>query len=92
MCDYFKVGEQRLKDFGNCRFYWKLRYVNRLEFLWDQVRRNEIEIPEFVYDHDAELEYPPMMDYGLESDHPRFYGAVPSVDSPVSMYSMRCIA
>jgi hypothetical protein len=26
-------------------------------------------MPEFVYDHDDDLEYRPMMDYGQESDH-----------------------
>ncbi|KAJ9564697.1 hypothetical protein OSB04_000663 [Centaurea solstitialis] len=57
----------------------------------DQIRRNAVEIPEFVRDHDEDLEYRPMMDYGLESDHPRVYGA-PAVDSPVAMYSMRCIS
>ncbi|KAA8547561.1 hypothetical protein F0562_003990 [Nyssa sinensis] len=72
-------------------FYGKLRYINRLDFLWDQVRRYEIEIPDFVYDHDEDLEYRPMMDHGLESDHPRVYGA-PAVDSYVPMYSMRCIS
>ncbi|KAF5739312.1 hypothetical protein HS088_TW12G00515 [Tripterygium wilfordii] len=71
--------------------YGKLKYVNRLEFLWDHVRRNEMEIPEFVYDHDEELEDRPIVDYGLESDHPRVYCAA-SVDAPVSMYSMRCIS
>ncbi|XP_010266934.1 PREDICTED: protein GDAP2 homolog [Nelumbo nucifera] len=84
-----------LATFGRFLFsgglYGKLKYVSRLEFLWEHVRRNEIEIPDFVYDHDEELEYRPMMDYGLESDHPRVYGA-PTVDSPVSMYSMRCIS
>ncbi|XP_043710843.1 protein GDAP2 homolog [Telopea speciosissima] len=70
--------------------YGKLKYMSRLEFLWKHVRRKEIEIPEFVYDHDEELEYRPMMNYGLESDHPRVYG-VPT-DSPVSLYSMRCIS
>ncbi|CAN4123046.1 unnamed protein product [Withania somnifera] len=25
--------------------YWKLNYVNRLEFLWEHVKRKEIEIP-----------------------------------------------
>lgn len=74
------------------RLYGKLRYVSRLDYLWEHVRRNEIEIPEFVIDHDEDLEFRPMMDYGLESDHPRVYGA-PSLDSPaVSMYSMRCIS
>ncbi len=64
--------------------------MNRVELLWEHVS-NEIEMPEFVYDHDQELECRPMMDYGLESDHPRVHRA-PSLDSPVSMYSMRCIA
>lgn len=74
------------------RLYGKLRYVNRIDYLWEHVRRNEIEIPEFVMDHDEDLEYRPMMDYGLESDHPRVYGA-PAVDSPtLSIYSMRCIS
>lgn len=50
-----------------------------------------MKIPEFVHDHDEELEYHPMMDYGLESDHPRVYTEPPSMD-PISMYSMRCIA
>ncbi|PON93984.1 CRAL-TRIO lipid binding domain containing protein [Trema orientale] len=82
-----------LATFGRFLFsgglYQKLNYVTRLEFLWDHVRRNEIEVPEFVYDHDEELEYRPMMDYGIESDHPT---ALSMVDSPLTMYSMRCIA
>ncbi|KAL2512792.1 SEC14 cytosolic factor family protein/phosphoglyceride transfer family protein [Abeliophyllum distichum] len=72
-------------------FYWKLRYIKRLEFLWDNIRRKEIEIPEFVYEHEEELEYHRAMDYGLESDHPRAYGA-PNLDTTVLTYSMRCIA
>ncbi|OMO55745.1 hypothetical protein CCACVL1_27044 [Corchorus capsularis] len=85
-----------LATFGRLLFsgglYGKLRYVNRLDYLWEQVRRNEIEIPEFVHDHDEDLEYRPMMDYGLESDHPRVYGAPAVESSPVSLYSMRCIS
>ncbi|GAA0164175.1 hypothetical protein LIER_19873 [Lithospermum erythrorhizon] len=74
------------------RLYGKLRYVNRLEFLWDNIKRNEIEMPEFVFEHDEDLEYRPVLDYGMESDHPRIYNDAPLVDYPVSMYSMRCIA
>ncbi|KAE8654067.1 putative ubiquitin-protein ligase [Hibiscus syriacus] len=77
--------------FFNGGLYSKLKYVSRLEFLWDHVRRMGIKVPEFVYDHDDELEYRPMMDYGLESDHPRVYSRPPLKD-PVSVYSMRCIA
>ncbi|KAF6135618.1 hypothetical protein GIB67_028189 [Kingdonia uniflora] len=84
-----------LATFGRFLFsgglYGKLKYVTRLDFLWDHIRRKDIEIPEFVYDHDEALEYRPMMDYGIESDHPRHYGA-PVMDSPVSSYSMRCIS
>lgn len=75
------------------RLYGKLRYVNRLDYLWEHVKRNEVEIPEFVIDHDEDLEYRPTMDYGLESDHPRVYYGAPTVDAPaVSTYSMRCIS
>ena len=72
---------------GYGRLYGKLRYISRVDYLWEHVRRNEIEMPEFVYDHDDDLEYRPMMDYGQESDH-----AGAAVDSPVSSFSMRCIS
>ncbi|XP_021284671.1 ganglioside-induced differentiation-associated protein 2 [Herrania umbratica] len=78
--------------FFNGGLYAKLKYVSRLEFLWDHVRRMEMEIPEFVHDHDEELEYRPAMDYGLESDHPRIYSTTSVPVDPISMYSMRCIA
>ncbi|KAL3840163.1 hypothetical protein ACJIZ3_024754 [Penstemon smallii] len=80
----------RLHFAGSSGLYGKLRYINRLEFLWDKVRRNEIEIPEFVYDFDEEMECCSTMDYGLESDHPG--NGAPTPDSSVSTYSMRCIA
>ncbi|XP_004287758.1 PREDICTED: protein GDAP2 homolog [Fragaria vesca subsp. vesca] len=84
-----------LATFGRFLFtggvYGKLKYVSRLDYLWEHVRRSEIDVPDFVYDHDEDLEHRPMMDYGLESDHPRVYGA-PAVDSSESMYSMRCIS
>ncbi|KAM7258999.1 hypothetical protein ACFE04_014740 [Oxalis oulophora] len=85
-----------LATFGRLFFtgglYGKVKFVTRVEFLWEDMRRNEIEIPEFVYAHDEELEYRPMTtDYNLESDHPRIYNA-PLMESSVAMYSMRCIA
>lgn len=58
----------------DCRIYWKLNYVTRLEFLWEHVKRKEIEMPEFVYEFEEELDdYRPMTDYGMEGDHPRVY-------------------
>ncbi|KAF7809613.1 ganglioside-induced differentiation-associated protein 2 [Senna tora] len=76
----------------NAGLYGKLRYVSRLDYLWENVKKNEVEIPEFVYDHDEDLEHRPMMDYGLESDHARVYRASSALDSPVNTYSMRCIS
>ncbi|GMI86324.1 hypothetical protein like AT4G35750 [Hibiscus trionum] len=89
-----------LATFGRLLFgdglYGKLRYLNRVDYLWEQVRRKEIEIPEFVYDHDEDLEYRPMTEYGLENDHPhpRVYAAhAVAIDSPsASIYSMRCFS
>ncbi|KAG7029460.1 Protein GDAP2-like protein, partial [Cucurbita argyrosperma subsp. argyrosperma] len=73
--------------------YNKVKYVKRVEFLWEYVRRKEIELPEFVYDYDEKLEFCPVMDSGLESDYLRLFSASPSVDSAVSTYSsMRCFA
>ncbi|KAL2939708.1 Protein GDAP2-like protein [Bienertia sinuspersici] len=84
-----------LATFGRLFFlsglYSKVKYVSRVDFLWENIRRNAIELPDYVYDHDEDLEHRPMMDYGLESDHPRVYDA-PSVDSPLATYSMRCIS
>ncbi|CAI9780606.1 unnamed protein product [Fraxinus pennsylvanica] len=39
-------------------WYWKVRYVNRLEFLWENVRKKDIEILEYVYEEEEETEYP----------------------------------
>lgn len=50
------------------RFFSKLVYVSRLEFLTEYVRKGQIDIPEFVVEHDQELETRPLMDYGLEVD------------------------
>ncbi|KAK8945753.1 hypothetical protein KSP40_PGU014321 [Platanthera guangdongensis] len=72
--------------------YWKMRYVSRLEFLGEHMRKGEIKLPEFVRDHDEELERRPLMDYGLEiGHHHRDYDA-PAMDSAASMYSLRCIS
>lgn len=79
--------------FGGGGLYGKVKYVNRLEFLWDHVRRKGAEMPEFVHDFDEEMEWRPQtVDYGLESDHPGVIPGVPTFDSTVPTYSMRCIA
>lgn len=78
---------------GGGGLYGKVKYVNRLEFLWDHIRRKGAEMPEFVRDFDEEMEWrPTTVDYGLESDHPGAIHGVPTFDSTVSTYSMRCIA
>eukprot|EP00252_Welwitschia_mirabilis_P006004 TRINITY_DN16646_c0_g1_i1.p1 TRINITY_DN16646_c0_g1~~TRINITY_DN16646_c0_g1_i1.p1 ORF type:complete len:238 (-),score=45.27 TRINITY_DN16646_c0_g1_i1:351-1064(-) len=59
--------------------YWKIKYISRLEFLWNDIKKRQIEIPDFVYEHDELLEYRPLMDYGIEAD-PFSLHAGPSVD------------
>ncbi|XP_059074333.1 uncharacterized protein LOC131070942 isoform X2 [Cryptomeria japonica] len=48
--------------------YGKLKCVNRLEFLWGHIRKGQIEIPDFVHDHDDQLDDRPLMDYGVEAN------------------------
>ncbi|KAH9679810.1 CRAL-TRIO domain-containing protein [Citrus sinensis] len=49
--------------------YWKIKYVSRLQYLWNDIKKGEIEIPEFVQNHDNVLEHRPLTDYGIEPDH-----------------------
>lgn len=49
-------------------FYSKLKYISRVEFLWDHLKKGQVEVPEFVQEHDQDLEERPLMDYGLEAD------------------------
>lgn len=58
------------------------------------MRRKEVDVPEFVYDEDEEMErrWPCMMDFGPESDHPRLYHSPAFFDNAVPLYSTRCIA
>ncbi|ERN05030.1 hypothetical protein AMTRI_Chr01g109290 [Amborella trichopoda] len=48
--------------------YSKIQYVSRLEYLWDEIKKGQVEIPEFVQSHDNDLEHRPLMDYGIEPD------------------------
>ncbi|XP_051139302.1 uncharacterized protein LOC127257064 [Andrographis paniculata] len=85
-----------LATFGRVLFsglYGKVRYVSRLEFLWTEVRRKGVEIPDFVYEYDEEMmESRTIVDYGMESDHPRIIHQAPVFDCGVHTYSTRCIA
>lgn len=48
--------------------YWKIKYVSRLQYLWEDIKKGEVEIPDFVQDHDDVLEHRPLTDYGIEPD------------------------
>ncbi|CAL5356564.1 unnamed protein product [Camellia sinensis] len=48
--------------------YWKIKYISRLQYLWEDVSKGEVEIPEFVQNHDDILEERPLTDYGIEPD------------------------
>lgn len=51
-----------------CSLYWKIKYISRLQYLWNDVKKGEVEIPEFVQSHDEILEHRPLTDYGIEPD------------------------
>ena len=36
--------------------------------MWDYMKKDQLDIPEVVAEHDTELESRPLMDYGIEVD------------------------
>ena len=45
-----------------------MTFVSRVEFMWDYMKKDQLDIPEVVAEHDTELESRPLMDYGIEVD------------------------
>ncbi|XP_074306742.1 uncharacterized protein LOC141641988 [Silene latifolia] len=68
--------------------YWKIKYVSRLQYLWDDVKKGEVEIPEFVKNHDNILENRPLTDYGIEPD-PMHLAEIPSATNSFGRYTER---
>ncbi|XP_073287401.1 uncharacterized protein [Primulina huaijiensis] len=48
--------------------YWKIKYISRLQYLWQDIKKGDVEIPDFVQEHDNILEHRPLTDYGIEPD------------------------
>ncbi|OAY82020.1 ganglioside-induced differentiation-associated protein 2 [Ananas comosus] len=65
--------------------YWKIKYVSRLQYLWEDIKKGEVEIPEFVQRHDEVLEHRPLTDYGIEPD-PLHLTEVPSLGYSLGRY------
>lgn len=61
--------------------YWKIKYVSRLQYLSDDIKKGEVEIPDFVKSHDEVLEHRPLTDYGIEPDSLNVTGAPYSAHS-----------
>ncbi|KAL5222809.1 hypothetical protein ABZP36_027522 [Zizania latifolia] len=55
--------------------YWKIKYVSRLEYLWGDIRKEEVEI----------LEHQPLTDYGIEPD-PLHLADMPAVGYSLGRY------
>uniref|UniRef100_A0A2P2IWW0 CRAL-TRIO domain-containing protein n=1 Tax=Rhizophora mucronata TaxID=61149 RepID=A0A2P2IWW0_RHIMU len=68
--------------------YWKIKYVSRLQYLWEDIKKGEIEIPEFVKSHDDVLEHRPLTDYGIEPD-PFHLNELPSMSYSFGSYQER---
>ncbi|KAM4091712.1 hypothetical protein ACJW30_09G157500 [Castanea mollissima] len=68
--------------------YWKIKYVSRLQYLWEDIKKAEVEIPEFVKNHDDILEHRPLTDYGIEPD-PSHLAEIPSMAYSFGRYEER---
>lgn len=71
--------------------YWKIKYISRLQYLWDDIKKGEVEIPEFVLNHDDVLEHRPLTDYGIEPD-PLHLTEIPSSAYPFGRHEERWTA
>lgn len=71
-----------------CSLYWKIKYVSRLQYLWDDIKKDQIEIPDFVQSHDDVLEHRPLTDYGIEPD-PLHLTEVPAMSYSMGRYEER---
>ncbi|VAH85207.1 unnamed protein product [Triticum turgidum subsp. durum] len=65
--------------------YWKIKYVSRLEYLWGDIKKGEVEIPDFVTEHDKILEHRPLTDYGIEPD-PLHLADIPAAGYSLGRY------
>jgi hypothetical protein len=59
--------------------------VSRLEYLWGDIKKGEVEIPDFVIEHDKVLEHRPLTDYGIEPD-PLHLADVPAAGYSLGRY------
>ncbi|KAB2609760.1 ganglioside-induced differentiation-associated-protein 2 [Pyrus ussuriensis x Pyrus communis] len=60
---------------------WKIKYESRLQYLGDDIKKGEVEIPEFVKNHDDVLEHRPLTEYGIELN------PLPMLEVPSTAYS-----
>lgn len=82
-------GKRRYTKFWSlCSLYWKIKYVSRLQYLWDDIKKDQIEIPDFVQSHDDVLEHRPLTDYGIEPD-PLHLTEVPAMAYSMGRYEER---
>ncbi|KAL5214327.1 hypothetical protein ABZP36_003479 [Zizania latifolia] len=72
--------------------YGKLRYVSRLEYLWADMSKGELDVPEVVRRHDDDLERRPLMDYGIEASERCGVFDAASMDTTASLHSLRCVS
>ncbi|CAN6719075.1 unnamed protein product [Malus baccata var. baccata] len=56
-------------------------YESRLQYLWNDIKKGEVKIPEFVKNHDDVLEHRPLTDYGIEPN------PLPMLEVPSTAYS-----
>ncbi|CAI5999622.1 unnamed protein product [Closterium sp. NIES-65] len=48
--------------------YSRMVCVSRVEFLWEHIREDQVDLPDFCLVHDGKLEAHPLLDYGFQLD------------------------
>ncbi|CAI5517194.1 unnamed protein product [Closterium sp. Naga37s-1] len=63
-----RLGLWLLSPWLSDSLYSRVAFVSRVEFLWEQIREDQVDLPEFCLVHDGKLEAHPLLDYGFQLD------------------------
>ncbi|CAI5457976.1 unnamed protein product [Closterium sp. Yama58-4] len=63
-----RVGLWLMSPWLSDSLYSRVVFVSRVEFLWEHIQEDQVDLPQFCLDHDSKLEAHPLLDYGVQLD------------------------
>ncbi|CAI5500743.1 unnamed protein product [Closterium sp. Naga37s-1] len=63
-----RLGLWLLSPWLSDSLYSRMVCVSRVEFLWEHIQEDQVDLPDFCLAHDGKLEAHPLLDYGFQLD------------------------